>query len=606
MTNFVKVSDYIAKFLADSGLTHVFMLTGGGAMHLNDSFGKQAGLQIICNHHEQASAMAAESYARLSGKMAIVNVTTGPGGINTLNGVFGAYVDSIPMLIVSGQVRYDTTVDSSGLPLRQLGDQECDIVKIVQGITKYAVMIKNAADIKFHLQKALYTATQGRPGPAWLDVPMNVQGSLVDPESLRSFTPEEAPVLAVKKSDLDTVIEQLKAANRPVILAGSAIRQSGSHHIFMTLIEKLNIPVVTAWNAHDVLYDSHELHAGKPGSIGDRAGNFAVQNSDCLLVLGCRLNLRQVSYNWKSFAKQAYKMMVDIDEYELQKPTLNINLPIHADIKAFMQQLLGKLELDKQLLFNNAQWIEQCEQWKQRYPVVLDSYWKEKQVINPYCFMKTLGELLPPDQIIVSGDGTACVVGFQAIELKVGQRFYTNSGCASMGYDLPGAIGACIASGNKKIICLAGDGSIQQNIQELATIQYHQYPIKIFVLNNNGYHSIRQTQHNYFPGDQVGVGPESGLGFPSFEKLAYAYDLQYFKCDSQTTMADIISRAIEGDRPILCEIMIDLHQEFAPKIASRRLENGTMVSSELEDMAPFLSREELETNLYCDPAGRHK
>lgn len=593
----IKCSDYIAKFLAEAGLKHVFLLSGGGAMHLNDSFGKEPSLEVVCNHHEQASAMAAESYARLSQQPAIVNVTTGPGGINTLNGVFGAYVDSIPMVVVSGQVRYDTTVPSTGLPMRQLGDQECQIVEMVRGITKYAVMVTDAKTIKYHLQKALYLATHGRPGPVWIDVPMNVQGTSINEEELISFDPAELDDVApeISEHDIAAVIKQLTKAKRPVILAGSAIRQSGSHELFLRLIEQLNIPVVTAWNAHDVLYDSHPLHAGKPGSIGDRPGNFAVQNSDCVLVLGCRLNIRQVSYNTKSFAKNAFRIMVDIDPLELKKPTLHLDLPIHADIKDFMQALLASAEQHK--LKKDNKWLAQCKKWKEKYPVVLAEYWNLKDKVNPYCFMQTLGECLPEDQIIVSGDGTACVVGFQALALKRGQRFYTNSGCASMGYDLPGAIGACVASGGKKIVCLAGDGSIQQNIQELAMLDYKKYPIKIFVLNNNGYHSIRQTQQNFFPGKQVGVGPESGLGFPSFEKLAHAYNLKYFKCSQHATMRETIEKALQSDEPVICEIVLDLEQQFAPKLSSRRLEDGTMVTSELEDMTPFLSRNELQENM---------
>lgn len=595
---YIKVSDYLAEFLANTGLEHVFMLTGGGAMHLNDSFGKQANLKVVCNHHEQASAMAAESYARLTNKPAIVNVTTGPGGINTLNGVFGAYVDSIPMIIVSGQVRYDTTVDSSDMPLRQLGDQECRIVDMVKGITKYAVIVTDPLELKYHLEKALHLAMTGRPGPVWLDIPMNVQGAMIDPQNLRTYQPEFQVLPKLSIEMVEQVLQKLQEAKRPIIMAGAGIRLSGMHEQFLKLINTLKIPVVTCWNAHDVLYDSHHCHAGKPGSVGDRAGNFAVQNADVLLVLGSRLNIRQISYNWKSFAENAYKIMVDIDQYELKKPTLDINLPIHADLKDFIRILLQIAVMQK--LKEHSAWLGQCKSWKQKYPVVLESYRQEKKLINPYCFMKNLGELLTEDQIIVSGDGTACVVGFQALELKPGQRFYTNSGCASMGYDLPAAIGACVASGNKKIVCLAGDGSIQQNLQELATIQYHQYPIKIFVLNNDGYHSIRQTQYNYFPGNEVGVGPKSGLGFPSFEKIARAYDLDYFKCDSQSNMDRIIAQALKGEKPTLCEIILNLQQEFSPKVASRRLEDGSMVSSSLEDMAPFLSREELAENMICN------
>ncbi len=595
-----KVSNYIAEFLHDAGLRHVFMLTGGGAMHLNDSFGNHTGLQKIYNHHEQASAMAAESYARLTRQIPIVNVTTGPGGINTLNGVFGAYVDSLPMLIVSGQVRFDTTIASTSLPLRQLGDQECAIVEMVKGITKYAVMVKDPLEIKYQLQKALHLIQAGRPGPVWLDIPMNVQGASIDPETLRSYHPDEdvteKPVPLVALKDVNDILRRLRAAKRPVIIAGSGVRLSGKHAEFLALIDKLGVPVTTAWNAHDVLHDDHPLHCGKPGSIGDRAGNFTVQNADVLLVLGSRLNIRQISYNYDSFARHAYKIMVDVDAAELAKPTLKIDMPIHADLADLIPKLLSAADIQENTA-QHQQWVSWCQMRKVKYPVVLPAYWENKETVNPYCFMQALSKALPENQIIVTGDGTACVVSFQAMHLKKGQRLYTNSGCASMGYDLPAAIGACVGANGKSVVCLAGDGSIMQNIQELATIAYNRYPIKIFILNNNGYHSIRQTQQNFFGEKLVGVGPDSGLGFPDFSKLAAGFDLPFVRCQTHAEMESSFKQILEHNDPMICEVMIDLKQQFAPKLSSRRLEDGRMVTSPLEDMTPFLSREELAENI---------
>lgn len=593
----IKVSDYIANFFAKAGIKHVFMLTGGGAMHLNNSFGKHPQLEVIYNHHEQASAMAAESYARLCGKPAIVNVTTGPGGINALNGVFGAWTDSIPMIIISGQVRYDTTIAYTETNIRQLGDQEVDIVRMVGGITKYAQMVIHAEEIKYHLEKALYMATHGRPGPVWLDIPMNIQGTMVDENTLFSFVPEKElkPTLKIPESTIQQVINELKKAERPVILNGTGIRVAGAHTEFLKFIDHLQIPVVTAFNAHDVLPYAHPLNSGKASTVGDRAGNFAVQNADLLVVLGCRLNIRQVSYNYQAFARAAYKIMVDIDELELLKPTLSIDKPIHGDLLDFLTQM--NAALSKQRLPSKIDWLEWCQSRKKKYPVLLNEYWKLNKLVNPYCFMKALSDQLPEDQIIVTGDGTACVVGFQTIEIKKGQRLFSNSGSASMGYDLPAAIGACIASGKKKVVCLAGDGSIQQNIQELAMIIYRHLPIKIFVLNNNGYHSIRQTQQNFFGEPMVGVGPESGLGFPDMAKLAPAYGFSYLKCEHHDHLADVIQQALSGDEPVVCEIILDLNQQFSPKSASKRLPDGRMVTRPLEDMAPFLSREELESNM---------
>ncbi len=593
----IKVSDYIAQFLVESGLTHVFMLTGGGAMHLNDSLGKHPGLTKVYNHHEQACAMAADSYARIASDVPVVNVTTGPGGINTLNGVFGAWVDSLPMMVISGQVKFETTVESTSLPLRQLGDQECRIIEMVNGITKYAVMVTDPLSIRYHLQKALYYARHGRCGPVWLDVPMNVQGAMINEQGLHAFIPEkEARVEPPRVDDtvLQNILERLSTAKRPVILAGAGVRLSGAYASFLEWIDALKIPVTAGWNAYDLIDNQHPCYAGRPGTIGDRAGNFTVQNADVLLVLGSRLNIRQISYNWTSFAPQAHIMMIDIDDAELKKPTLNIHHPIHGDLADCLPRLLAMTQARPSV--EKQAWLEWCQARVQQYPVVLPEYWQATHAVNPYCFMQRLSEFLPENQIIVSGDGTACVASFQAMILKPGQRLYTNSGCASMGYDLPGAIGACVASGGQEIICLAGDGSIMQNIQELATIAYNRYPIKIFILNNNGYHSIRQTQQSFFGQTLVGVGPESGLGFPQFEKLAQGFDVPYVGCRTHAQLNDAIRVTLDHDGPMICELFLDLAQQFSPKLSSRRLDDGTMVTSELDDMAPFLSREELESH----------
>lgn len=596
----MKLSDYVAQFLATAGLKHVFMLTGGGAMHLNDSFGRNKALEVVCLHHEQACAMAAESYARLSNRMAVVNVTTGPGGINALNGVFGAWTDSIPMFVVSGQVRYDTTVPFSGLNLRQMGDQECDIVHMVSGITKYAITVVDPKLIRYHLEKAFHTALHGRPGPVWIDIPMNVQGSMIDENNLLSYTPtiDTLPIPKVSDHQIQLIVERLKTAKRPIILAGAGVRLSHSEQVFLSLIEHMGVPVTTGWNAHDLLPDAHPLNVGKPGTIGDRAGNFAVQNSDFILILGSRLNIRQISYNYPSFARAAFKVMVDADANELVKPTLKIDQPIWAELPDFLNQLLAAVK--NQPLPSYQEWLTWCLARKKKYPVVLPEYWKLKERVNPYCFMDALSDLLPENQVVVTGDGTACVTFFQAVKVKKGQRIYTNSGSASMGYDLPGAMGACVAAGQKEIICLAGDGSLMQNIQELAAVAFQQYPIKIFILNNNGYHSIRQTQQNFFGKPLVGVGPDSGLGFPAFSKLAEGFGIAYLHCDGHADLKQTIEKTLQHKGPVICEIILDLEQQFAPKLSSRRLENGQMVTSPLEDMAPFLSREELAENMLIE------
>lgn len=606
----IRVADLIAQLLVEAGVSDMFMLTGGGAMHLNDAFGRAPGLRKIFTHHEQAAAIAAESYGRLSGKLAGLNVTTGPGGVNALNGVYGAYVDSIGMIVVSGQVKRETCAFNYDIPLRQLGDQEVDIVAMVRGITKYAVVLQNPLDARKIVEKAIYLARRGRPGPVWIDVPIDVQGALVNPDALEAFDPAndtdhhgeakntiaETGALAGDSLDREVtaLIAELCAAERPVILAGAGIRLSGSHAAFLAFVERLGVPVVTGWNAHDVLANAHPLYVGRPGTVGDRGGNFAVQTADYVLVLGSRLNIRQVSYNWQSFARDARVAMVDIDPAELAKPTLNLHRPIHANLSDFfVAAAKAPLPHDDQSAAR-AEFLSWCRARAHNYPVVLPEYWAKPSPINPYCFGEALFDALDEDDIIVTGDGTACVTIFQAANLKSGQRLYTNSGCASMGYDLPAALGAYFAAG-RRIICLAGDGSIMMNLQELQTIAGLNLPVKIFVLNNDGYHSIRQTQENYFADNIVGCGPDSGLTFPDFQRLAHGFGIASSRAGAHAELADKIGAALNGDGPHICEIMLDKAQGFAPKLASRRLDDGTMVSPALEDMAPFLPRPELES-----------
>lgn len=591
----VRVADYIAQFLAARGVRHVFLVTGGGAMHLNDAFGRCKDMEYVACHHEQACAMAAESYFRMSGKVAAVNVTTGPGGTNALTGVFGAYVDSCAMFVVSGQVKYETLICSTPLPLRQLGDQEVDIVAMAKPVTKYAELVTDPLSIRYHLEKAWHLCTTGRPGPVWLDIPINVQSALIDASQLKGYTPEAKAGSDQLKKSCHDLLERLKAAKRPVILGGGGVRISGAHPAFLSLVEKLGIPVTTAWNAHDIIWNDHPLYCGRPGTIGDRGGNFAVQNSDLLIVLGSRLNIRQISYNWQSFARAASITMVDVDDAELKKPTLKIDYPIHADLADFLE-VMSALDYSGPTPAHR-EYLEWCRERCRRYPAVLPEYRLAEGRVNPYVLADELFKQLQEDQWVVTGDGTACVTTFQAAFLKKGQRLYTNSGCASMGYDLPGAIGASVAGGKRSVICLAGDGSIQMNLQELQTIQTHQLPIKIFLLNNQGYHSIRQTQQNYFADNIVGCGLESGLGFPDFSNVASAFGFKYFSASSQSELHKIVGMSLRAPGASITEVHLDLAQQFSPKLASRKLPDGRMISSPLEDLAPFLSREELKANM---------
>lgn len=588
----IRVSDFIFQTLADHGIRDVFLVTGGAAMHLNDALGREKRLSYVCCHHEQACAMAAASYYRLTNRLAAVNVTAGPGGTNAITGVFGAWTESLGMVVVSGQVKFETTVRSTALPLRQLGDQEVDITRIVEPITKYAVMVTDPLTIRYHVEKALYLATEGRPGPVWLDIPMNVQGAMVDPALLEGFTPPPRATNERFSQDVALLLEKFRSSERPVIFAGSGIRLGGAEPAFLELIERWNVPVVTGFNAHDLLWQEHPCYIGRQGTIGDRAGNFAVQNADFLLCLGTRLTIRQISYNWENFARAAYKVVVDVDDAELYKPTIQADLPIHADAADVIRALLEATPVPQ-----HEEWLRWCQERKRRYPVVQPEYADDSRGVNPYKFIDALFAELPEDAIVVTGDGTACVTTFQAGALKKGQRLYSDGGCAPMGFDLPGAIGAAVGSDGKPVICLAGDGSIQMNIQELQTIVTNQLPIAIFVLNNDGYLSIRLTQKNFFPDNPVGYGPASGVGIPDFGKLAAAYGLGYVEARNHAELGDRIRETLAMSGPRICQIFLDPEQAFAPKTSSRRLPDGRMVSAPLEDMFPFLEREELEENM---------
>jgi acetolactate synthase-1/2/3 large subunit len=526
-------------------------------------------------------------------------VTTGPGGTNAVTGVAGAWLDSTPVLFISGQVKRPDLKGNSGV--RQVGLQEVDIVSIVSPITKYAVIVMDPNQIRFILEKAFHEALNGRPGPVWIDIPLDVQNAKIDPDDLIGFNQQEIDE-PWRATDLDQaayeILLRLKTAKRPVIFAGGGVRLSGKHKDFIELINKLGVPVVSGWNAHDVIWEEHPLNCGRPGSIGDRAGNFTVQNSDLLIVLGSRLNIRQISYNWKSFARDAFKIWVDIDEQELKKPSVHADIAIHANL-ADLLPILAQASYEGP---SSAQqtWLAWCRKRAARYPVVLEDYWRRPE-INPYCFMQTLFERLNEDQIVVTGNGSACVVSFQTAKLKKGQRLWTNSGCASMGYDLPAAIGVANAAPGKQIVCLAGDGSIMMNLQELQTIAGYNLPIKIFILNNNGYSSIFQTHRNFFNGVEVGAGPKSGVSFPSFEKLARGFEIEYMSCASHHDMPVTIEAVMLTDGPVICEVLLDPDQPFAPKLGAKQHPDGRITSPPLEDLSPFLSREELLDNLLIPP-----
>ncbi len=598
----IKVSDYIADFLAENGIVHLFTVVGGGAMHLNDSFGHHPDLNCIYNHHEQASAMGAEAYFRVNNKMAAVCVTSGPGALNALNGVAGAYVDSIPMLVFSGQAKTALTVPNSGLNLRMLGIQEINIVSALKNITKYSEMVMNAGQIRYCLEKAYSIAVSGRPGPCWLDIPLDIQGTYIETDELRGYTPNVNENIlcgdSLEKS-VEITAKRIAGAKRPVIYAGNGIRISGAEALFRKLTEKAGVPVVTCWDSIDLIETENEYYTGRGGTMGDRAGNFAVQNSDFLLCIGSRLNINQVGYDVKTWAREAFVVDVDIDQEELKKPTIRVDLPVCADAGEFIKIFLKKLE--PELNTHYAEWAVQCRKWKEKYPVVREEQYQEKEAVNIYAFMDKLSRILPENSITVVANGSASVVGSQTYYVKKGCRFIMNCGLSSMGYDLPAAIGVCIASGKKKTFCVAGDGSIQMNLQELQTIVTNRLPVKIFVINNGGYHQIRQTQNNVFHNGLVGVGPESGdLEFPDLKKLAVAYGIPYFRICKNEELEERIEEVLNADSFLLCEVFCSTTQMFEPKSATKKLEDGTLISPPLEDMAPFLSREELKKNMYID------
>lgn len=604
-----RLADYVADFLVDKGITDCFMVTGGGAMHLNDALGHKDGLTCIYNHHEQACAIAAEAYARVNNNIAALCVTTGPGGTNAITGVVGGWLDSVPMLVISGQVRYDTTARymeqfTEGFPLRAVGDQEFDITKSIGCMCKYSTMIEDPKDIRYALEKAYYYAMTGRKGPSWIDIPVNYQGCYIETDELRGFDPNEEKQenhRTLNDSVLETIVEKIKQAKRPVLYAGNGIRLSGGYEEFRKSIELLGIPVVTCWDSIDAIESSHPLYVGRGGIMGDRPGNFAVQNSDLVLAVGNRLSIRQVGYNWKTWAREAFVIMVDIDPAELKKTTLHVELPVCADAKDFFIEINNKIsENSKKPVFQNQDWIRTCQDWKKNYPVTLPKHWKEDGIhANVYAFVNYLSGSLADGNMTVVSNGSACVVGSHNYEIKKDGRFLINSAIASMGYGLPAAIGACIAIGRKETICLEGDGSIMMNLQELQTIITNKLPIKIFLINNQGYHSIRQTQNNLFGNHtKVGIGPESGdLSFPSYEKIADAFGYTYLSAHNNEQMKQMVDEALSIEGTVFCEVFVSPEQVFEPKSATKRLEDGTLVSPPLEDLAPFLPKEELEKNM---------
>jgi len=599
----IKISDYIFKRLAETyKIKKVFMVTGGGAMHLNDSVLKNKEIQYICHHHEQACSIAAEGYYRSSGKLGVVVVTSGPGGTNTLTGLIGQWLDSVPTLYLSGQVKLETCIANYQIPgLRQIGDQEINIIDIVKPVTKFAALVKTPKEVRYLLDKALFLATNGRPGPVWLDIPLDIQGSYIDEKDFLEYEKKDDEI-TFNSNELDEKINKLigffKSSKRPIIIAGNGIKIAGGEDLFLELINKIKIPVTTSLNGFDILESDNKLLVGRFGTTGDRSGNFAVQNSDLFLSIGSRNKIRQIGYNWNSIVPNAKKIIVDIDNSELCKPTIKPDLAIRADARIFMERLLDKISVIKLPDYN--EWLGWCLERKIKYPVVIQEYKKIDNKVHPYHFIDVLTKTIKEETIIITGNGSIPKMYFQAATVKKTQKVIWNSGCSTMGYDLPAAIGASIANPGKDIICLTGDGSIMMNIQELETISFYKLPIKIFILNNNGYISIRQTQDTFFNEGHIGCDNQSGLGFPEFKKISKAFNIKYRAIASNKKIENNIINFLNLSGPLIIEVFLLEDYKLSPRVSSEQKSTGELISKPLEDMYPFLSREEYKNNTLYD------
>jgi len=595
----MKLSDYVIDFLIHQGVKHVFMLPGGGAMHLNDSLGKRRSeVEFVSMLHEQAVSIAAEGYVKVSNTLGVGMVTSGPAGTNAITGAAGAWLDSMPCLFLSGQVKRPDLKKGTGL--RQLGSQEVDIVEIVKSITKYAVTITEPETIRFHLEKAYYLAKSGRPGPVWIDVPLDVQAAQVEPEKMEGFIPEVAIGKNTHMADqVRELVQLLSASSRPVIVAGNGIRVAGAIPEFKEVVDRVQAPVLTTWLAMDLIEDNSPLFAGRPGAIAPRGANFTLQNSDLMIVIGSRLDMAFTGYAHDKLARGAKKVMVDIDEAEIKKMKTTVHLQIVADVRDFLEEFLKQLcEVN---LPDYTNWQKRTQDWKESYPVVLKEHRECKDLVSVYHFSDTLSELLNEGDLIVSGSsGTAVELFLLAFKVKLGQRIFHTRGLGSMGFALPASIGACLASNSQNTVCIDGDGGFQMNIQELATVKRLNLPIKFFVINNGGYSSIRSSQQNYFQ-HLVAADETSGLHLPDLQKVSEAYGIPAVRISSQDNLSEDLQNAIQTPGPLVCEIMAIPDEVRAPRLSTVQKPDGSIVSRPIEDLWPFLDREEFHANMIVPP-----
>lgn len=593
----MRVADYVMQRIAEAGVSHVFMVAGGGAMHLDDALGRRDDIEYVCTLHEQAAAIAAEAYARVTNNLGVVLVTTGPGGTNALTGVAAAWLESTPCLVISGQVKRSDMKGTLGV--RQLGPQELDIVALASSITKYAVTVTNEESIACELDKALDLARSGRPGPVWLDIPLDVQGSQVDPSSLLRYRPAagggEGPALP-SAANVRRTVELLNEADRPVLLIGNGVRVAGAAERLLDLVDALDIPVLATWAGADLLWEEHPRYFGKPGAVASRGANLTLQNADLLMAIGVRLDPAVAGFDQSQFARAARKVIVDVDPAELRKLRMSVDVPICADALAFIDALLARR--DELVPKDRRDWLRRCADWRTRYPVVLPEYWTQGSYVNSYVFSSVLAQELAADDLIIPGSSGVAIDTFHlAFAVKRGQRFFSTGGLGAMGFGPPASIGGCLASGRRRTICVDGDGGFQLNVQELETVARLDLPIKFFVLNNNGYASIRATQRNHFQGHLVGSDPSSGLTLPNLMKIGDAFGLKTARITDNSQLTDGIREVLGRPGPVLCEVLVAPDQQVGPRVSSSLREDGSLVSRPLEDLWPFLDRDELRANM---------
>ncbi|HEY4359041.1 MAG TPA: thiamine pyrophosphate-binding protein [Acidobacteriaceae bacterium] len=606
----MKLSDYVLQFVAGLGVRHVFLVTGGGAMHLNASLAQESRLTPVCNSHEQASAMGAEAYAKAVNGLGVCMVTTGPGGTNAVTGVAGAWLDSTPVLFLSGQVkrpdRMFDAVTNRPLGMRQLGVQEIDIVSIVSPITKYAVTVLDPLDIRYELEKAHYLAMNGRPGPVWIDIPLDVQAApLPEPETLRSFDPVEHQAAQKNdnlKDEVERIVAELQKSKRPLLFVGNGTRLAHAEALFTELRLLLDIPTVATWCAADLVPSDVPTFVGRPGNVAARGANFALQNCDLLLVLGARLDMAITGYAPQNLAREAHKAAVDIDAAELAKLHPHLQQPVVADARAFLEELLRQL---RAITLDHARWSAwnaRAAEWKVRYDVVTDEHRRAEGLVSIYNLAEVIGTESQPDDKLVSGSsGSGIEIFLLACPTRSGQRIFHTAGLGAMGYGLPMAIGVSIATGNQRTILVDGDGGFQFNIQELETVRRLQLPLKMFVLNNDGYASIRASQTAYFGSPQIGAGVETGLTVPNLSKIASSYDIPAFVIEDQRNLREDVRRILAMPGPAVIDVRVLPDEIRAPRLQSYQRSDGSFVSKPLEDLFPFLSREEFLANMIVKP-----